>query len=528
MSGDRLKFPLAILLTGLAIGFLGDLMLYKQPIGISIPIIVLLLTAALIGLAIMEGTQIVAQNLWIVLPMLTLAAFSAIRAEPMLRFMNIGGSLLLGFLLANRLATRPLIELNVGGYLGAWLESVLSSIFMPFALLGKAFNRSASDEAHSTRVTIGRVVVGLAIAFPFLMIFTALLSSADMIFNRIVQDALKAIKLEDVLGHVVFTGIYGWLAMGGLAYGLSRSPEMTSLFGIKVSGPASSEDAGEAPSSSPNIAFSLRGMLGSLEAAIVLFSIDILFLVFVIIQATALFGGETFLRSQGLTYSEYARRGFFELLAVSMMVLGLILVVEYLTKRETTTQRLSFMIGGTLMVALTISILASAYYRMQLYELAYGFTRLRVYPHVFMIWLAILFLAFLVTLYTRQMKAFATACLAIAIGFVVTMDILNPDAFIVRQNLARVDQEVPIDYAYLGSLSEDAIPSLLPLLDNKDARDVIGPWLHFRLEQLDRRQKQAGLTAYHWSISQAYTLLDARRDQVTGFDLNSLEYSYER
>lgn len=525
MNLDRLKFPLTILLVGLVVGFLADLMLYKQPVGISIPIIVILLAAALLGLALMEGAEIVKHNLWLILPMLVLAAFSAIRAEPLLRFMNIGGSIMLGLLLANRLATRPLAELNLGGYLGAWLESTLGSIFMPFPLLGKAFARGTSEDTHSARVTIGRVVVGVAIAFPILMIFTALLSSADLIFNRAVQDILKAIKLEDIIGHIIFTSIFGWLAIGGLSYGLSRSSKITTLFGMRVSGPVSTEGEQEEADPPQSSALTMRGLLGFLESAIVFFSIDALFLVFVIIQAAALFGGEAFLRSQGLTYSEYARRGFFELLFVSLIVLVVILALEHFTKREAPGQRIAFIIGSSLMIGLTVIMLGSAYYRMQLYELAYGFTRLRVYPHVFMVWLALLLIAFLVCLYLDRMKVFATACLTVAIGFVLTMNILNPDAFIVQQNLARGHEEVPIDYAYLGSLSEDATPLLIPLLKNPEAKEIVGPWLHYRLEQLDRRQKQAGFGAYHWSISQAYALLSERRSEILKFDLNNLQYS---
>src|SRR5262249_54729517 len=146
-------------------------------------------------------------------------------------------------------------------------------------------------------------------------------------------------------------------------------------------------------------------------------SIDALFAIFVGIQAAASFGREAFIRSQGITYSEYARRGFFELLAVSIITLGLALTLEFFARRETPSQKVVFMVCIWLMVGLTIVILASAYDRMQLYELAYGFTRLRVYPHVFMIWLAILFAAFLVSLLSERVTWFATALLVFAMGY---------------------------------------------------------------------------------------------------------------
>lgn len=267
--------------------------------------------------------------------------------------------------------------------------------------------------------------------------------------------------------------------------------------------------------------FRLRGLLGMLETTVVLFSIDMLFLIFVLIQLAALFGGEAFLRSRGLTYSEYARRGFFELLAVSLITLGLILTLDFLTRRENKIQRVIFLLGSGLMIGMTILILASAFQRLQLYELAYGFTTLRVYSHVFMVWLAVLFAYVLGFLTFDRSRLFATGALVAAIGFVITLDILNPDAFIVRQNVARYERGEELDVDYLGTLSEDAVPLLVPLLHRygPEIGQQVGPWLHQHLIQLDERQQQAGWPSYHLSINRAYHLLDLNRGLIEQFDL---------
>src|SRR5262249_35131095 len=152
-----------------------------------------------------------------------------------------------------------------------------------------------------------------------------------------------------------------------------------------------------------------------------------------------------------------------------------------------------FLVSSGLMIGLTIVILASAFGRMELYEEAYGFTRLRLYPHVFMVWLAILFALFLGTLILRRVAWFATAGLVVCVGFVMTLNILNPDSFIVRQNVARGLVGKEVDAAYLGSLSEDAIPDLIPLIADPRYKDDIGPWLHSHLRDLDQRQRTAGL-----------------------------------
>jgi Domain of unknown function (DUF4153) len=541
MNLSHLKFPAYVVAVGLVIGFFGDLMLYNQPLGISVPILALLLVIGLLGLAVVEGSAIVWANLWLIVPTLALAAFAAVRAEPTLRFMNTVGAMMLGLLLANRLASRPQWELNLGQMAAAVIESAVVSLVIPLPLLVRALNEPPQGERGRRRRSIRGVVIGLVIAVPFLIVFTALFSSADLIFNDLVRKIIEAIQLPDIIGHTFLTLVLGWLAMGGLAYGLTRLPVTSGFVGLRVQ---SGEEAAEPPDTAdaePRVTltedepaahevtlktqgFNIRALLGALESSVMLFAIDALFGVFVAIQAVALFGGEAFVRSQGLTYSDYARRGFFELLTVSLITLGLILTIDVITRRETARQHSIFLVASGLMVGLTIVILASAFARMQLYELAYGFTRLRVYPHVFMVWLAILLALFLATLIARRVRWFATAALAVCIGFVMTMNILNPDALIVRQNLARGQAGEEVDADYLGSLSEDAVPDLLPLLDDARYQKTIGPWLHVDLMRLDSRQAHAGVGAYHLSINTAYQLLDQRRADVEKFDISTLRY----
>ncbi len=538
MNLSHLKFPAEVVGVGLACGLIGDLLMYNQPLGVSIPILTLALLVGLLALATLEKIEVTLANLWLIAPLLALSAFSAIRAEPQLRFMNIAGTIGLALLLANRLANRPLPTLNLGGYALAWVESVIASLIAALPLLAQAVNRSR-DRGQSTRVVAGRIALGLIIALPFLIVFAVLFASADLVFGKWVDTLFKAIQIPDLFGHAILTVFLGWFAMGGLAYALSRTQNAGF---VKIQADAAPGETSETAAESgpaedqsvPSVQIQnvpMRRMLGSIETSVILFSIDILFAIFVGIQFAALFGREAFIRSQGITYSEYARRGFFELLAVSLITLGLILAIEFVARRETPRQQVVFLAGSGLMIGMTIVILASAYERMELYELAYGFTQLRVYPHIFMIWLAVLFAAFLICLVTQRVRLFATACLAFAIGYVVTMDILNPDAFIVQQNIARYQAgNKEFDVEYLGSLSEDSIPYLMPLLTDygPDVRARIGPWLKYHLVELDRRQAHAGIGAYHWSINQAYALLDGRRAEIEKFNLDDLRYPSQR
>jgi hypothetical protein len=138
-----------------------------------------------------------------------------------------------------------------------------------------------------------------------------------------------------------------------------------------------------------------------------------------------------------------------------------------------------------------------------------------------MIWLALLMAVFFVLLLIRKPRLFATAALVFAIGFLASLDILNQDAFIVQQNLARARAGEELDLYYLGSLSEDALPLVIPLFTNgtQEDKEALGYQLRYRLLDLDNRQRKAGWASYHVSINRAYQLLEPLRDELEKFEL---------
>lgn len=516
----HLKYPVWIAGAGLLLGLAGDLLFYGFPLGISVPILTAVVLTALVALALVEDTPFTIWNLWLIAPILFFATMSAVRASPMLRTMDVLATIALLVFLANRLSAAPHLQLNIFGYAEALIEAGLFALVMSIPLLRRAIHELRARDSGIHR-PLRRVGVGLLIAFPFLCVFTVLFSSADLIFGQAVNNVMQSFNIPDLIGHTLLTMTLSWGMMGLLAYALAQAsrpalPHSDEAEGVK---PTHSGDA---------ITLSLRGKLGFVEASVVLFSVNALFLVFVAIQFAALFGGEAFLQSQNLTYSEYARRGFFELLAVALITLSLILGLDMFTRRESPAQRVIFLMGSGMMTAMTIIILGSAYGRMQLYELAYGFTHLRVYPHVFMIWLAIVLAGFFLLLLINRTRQFATLAFVAGIGFLVTLNLLNPDAFIARQNIARYQRGESLDIDYLGTLSADAVPHLIPLLRDygPETADAVGPWLRLQLSDLDRREAQVGWPSFHMALNQAYRILDAHRYKIETYQPAS-RYSYD-
>src|SRR5205814_5010546 len=98
------------------------------------------------------------------------------------------------------------------------------------------------------------------------------------------------------------------------------------------------------------------------------------------------------LRSAGLTYADYARSGFFQLLWVSGITLALLVLFSRIGNFAERNARLAFTVLACCAIALTLMIDVVAFRRLSLYEEAYGFTMLRLYSHVFAVWVAVVFL----------------------------------------------------------------------------------------------------------------------------------------
>jgi hypothetical protein len=216
-------------------------------------------------------------------------------------------------------------------------------------------------------------------------------------------------------------------------------------------------------------------VLGFPEAVTVLASVNMLFAAFVGVQFRYFFGGQATVVADGLTYAEYARRGFGELVVVAGVSLALHLALAGLTRRESARQRWTFTILAAALTGLVLVILASAFQRLLLYEQAFGFTRLRTVVHVFIVWLGLLLVALLVLELADRVRLFLLASLIAVVGFAATLNVLGVDQLIARHNLARAAQGAELDIGYLERLSPDAVPVLvgsLPELEPLLARDV--------------------------------------------------------
>ena len=440
--------PGRILLASLLLGVAWERIFYGHPLGLGLILFLLLLLGCLNWLGRSKGIHPRRRNLWLLIPLAGLALLVALRAESGLHALNLCAILGLLALLGHFFSGGRLGALGIFDYPALLAHISGHSLFQAAPLLPKALD-GATVKQHG-REQLFPLIRGTLLALPLLAFFALLLLSADLVFAAFVDDFFS-LAIFDILIETTWRSLLillvAWVLAGGLAYALLRARPEQPPFTATLQEELASH-------------FSL----GFGETATVLSLVNALFLGFVWIQFAYLFGGRAQIVLEGFTYAEYARRGFFELVAVALTTLALLRGLQWLSRSHTGYQRQLFNALGSLMIALVLVMLLSAFQRLRLYEAAFGYTRLRLMVHLFIIWLGLLLGWQALTLWWHpgRQPQFALAALVAALGFLLTLNVLNPDALIARQNLARFEETGKVDAYYLTRLSADAMPELVP------------------------------------------------------------------
>jgi hypothetical protein len=211
------------------------------------------------------------------------------------------------------------------------------------------------------------------------------------------------------------------------------------------------------------------------------------FAVFVLAQLAVMFGGHDYLRrTTGLTYAEYVHQGFWQLMWATLLTLVVVAVAAAKAPRTTVPDRLLLRVVLGALCVLTLVVVASALYRMHVYEEAYGFTSLRLLVSVFEGWLGLVVLLVMVGGALMKGGWLPRAVLLTGAASLLALALANPDAIIARHNLDRYAQTGKVDRAYLQRLSADAVPTLAAAGVDLTCMDDVGSpgqddWLEWNL-----------------------------------------------
>ncbi len=443
-----------ILAATVLIGLIADQLLRAPTWGINVPIAAGLLAAAGLAMPSDEG-----RAPWPWLGSVFFAAMWAVR--------DISPILPVNFLAALALASLPLltersiqlravhlVDLVTAPLHSAWAITVGTLGFVQAAPVRPAEGSGARAPA---------VAAGLLLAAPLVFIFGGLFASADPVFDTALASVFDG-TLGPLFSHSVTVTLLAW-ASAGYLWTLARPPRP---YGTLVPIP----------------------QIGGIQVLTPLVATAVMFALFIGVQTTSLFGGAAFVETTtGLTFAEYARKGFFELVFASALVLPLVYFAPAVAGPlgDAGTRRLR----GVLMIQLGLTglVLASALWRMALYIGVYGLTKDRVHGTAVMLWIAGTLGVFAVTVVRGRPGAAAFGSLISAVVALAALNLANPQRLIASYNLSHPNGR-EVDFAHLSRLSGDAVPVLVEHFDRVPAA--------FRCELATRLRSRFGELPGDW------------------------------
>jgi hypothetical protein len=447
-----------LLLYGLITGIVFDILFYNKTLGISYPIFILLILA--ITAFVFCNRYDVLDNrgwFWAIPAVMLSSTFSLFSNQVLgiLNFIIVPYLVIMLIILVSRINRTDWADLR---FLGDFFKSIfvpIRYIHMPFI----TFFRMSDTGGRTNRRIFPRIAIGILISVPIMAIIIWLLSSADIIF----RDLFISVPISRIIKHfflVLAVSIYA----ACFYWSIVRA-----------------QDEKRKPSYDP---VSWKRFLDPIILITILFLLNAVYAVFSFIQFTYLFGGESFMLPSSYTYAEYARRGFFELVAVAVINFAIILITVSFIRRENSKLHIANKVLMSFMVCFTFVMLASAFYRMLVYEQAYGFTYLRIFVHAFMVLLAFLFIINIVFIWYPGLpiiKAYFIASLAVYIA----LNFANVDVVIARNNIDRYMETGEIDMEYLKGLSYEAVPEMTRLVGDKELGDEVLAYFEDKKQELE-------------------------------------------
>ncbi len=523
---EKTKTGLEILQAAVLLGVLGDVLLRVTPWGLNVFLFIGALVAAFVMLILRRRQEFWnAQTITLNAALIFFAMMFVWRDSMELKVFDT-----LAILTVLAILTLPALKIKtqiagVFHYGVGFVWSGISAVFAPFFLVFNDVKWKTIPQTGWSKHLIS-VLRGLLIAIPILFVFGALFVAADAVFQGIIEKTFN-IQPDELIAHTFFIGFFAWIIAGYLRGSLianfssdlaetfsdtkeKNKPQNLSVTDIKDEEETPKTEEKLKPEEQKkwqwqNLDNSLLPnyfTLGAIETVVILGLINLLFLSFVIVQLPYLFGGMDLVQNTpDFKLADYARHGFGELVTVSALVLPILLVSHWLLRKDKPLNEKIYRILAGMNIGLLFVIMISATQRLLLLtgNLGYGLTTIRFYPMALMILLALIFVWFALTVLRGMRQRFAWGALWLTLFTLGTLHVLNPDDFIVRTNVALMQEGRGFDTEYVSQLSDDAVPALL---ENMAKMDLIQQCevknkLLYRLD--DVQQRENDFRSWNWA-----------------------------
>ena len=386
---------------------------------------------------------------------LLMGAYVAIYDNPVLHMLALLGLIVSAAYHILSLGKRR-VEDRLGDYLV--IDAFSSLAVIPLRNMGKLFSVVQKKLNITTKgKSIAWVLCGAILTLPVTLYILFLLLNADAAFTQAWQ-ALTQNLSKDVattLGQILLS-IPVSLYLFGLVYGTSKKQGKPIVEATKAAALADSAKI-----------FPRHFVIGGTTPLLALY------LLFFLSQ-TAYFTSAFFgVLPEGMVYSAYARRGFFELCSVcsvNLVFLGVLLVLTKergegaaTEKRKGGYTNLVAVYGGLLSL-FSIALIVMSLSKMLLYIHIFGLTQLRLYTSWFMVFLLFVFALALVRI-ARPGLNIVKICTSAALLMFLLLGYADTDRLIAWYNLEayRAGKLQSLDVHMLAGLGSSATPYLIDI-----------------------------------------------------------------
>ena len=333
--------------------------------------------------------------------------------------------------------------------MGNIVNNVFSLIFEPLSKIDNIFRLINSNKKESdSKKNIGKILKSLLIIIPIVIFIIYLLSSADEVFRIFFNDLFEWIKnltLERIIRELIARGLIIFIIFIYISSVLNYI-----IFNYK------NLDNKE------KVVFK---KYDTTTIKMLLTILNVIYVFFDIIQIRSLLLHRM---AMDITYSEYARRGFFELLIVSLLNLIFILIAK---KQESEKDGKYIKVNSIIMVFLTLIIIASSFIRMYMYQDAYGCTFLRLMTYVVLITEVFMLVPTIMYILDSKIKILRYY-IPIAVIMYTLVNLLPVDSYIAHYNIERYYATGKLDLYYLENYYSDNIPELIELYKNTSDTEI--------------------------------------------------------
>ncbi len=407
-----------------------DILFVNKSYGISSLIFVLLFLS--IFLYINKNSINIKVNLgwFLILASILLSSRYALFSNNILNTLNvivIPILLILGLIIIRYNNNSNLLSQLTTAFFQQILPRSFENIFKPFNFLGQFIKRK-----EETSETKRNIIKGIIISIPLIFVLILLLSSADKMFNYFIINAFKFnnLNFSETLGHlllvlVLFFYFFGFMWSFNYPFEIFsyNKKNKTELDGTII--------------------------------ITLLVLINILYAIFCAIQTKYLYGNNDKILPDGLSYAQYAREGFFQLVTVTIINLLIILIITKMGKyHHDKAIKLSKVLMNIILL-FTLIMLYASHYKLSLYEDAYGFTFLRFFVHYTILAIFILIILFSIGIWRPKINLMKYSIVLLIVMYLF-INFFNADKFIANKNFDRYEKINKIDASYITHLTPDA------------------------------------------------------------------------